>query len=50
MAYESDIAQGRAHRVANDDGETLVIIEVQRGSYTGEDDIVRLEGDYGRRD
>ena len=29
-------------------GETLVIIEVQRGHYTGEDDIVRLEDDYGR--
>ena len=28
--------------------EELVIIEVQRGDYTGEDDIVRLEDDYGR--
>jgi mannose-6-phosphate isomerase-like protein (cupin superfamily) len=27
-----------------------VIIEVQRGAYTGEDDIVRLEDDYGRSD
>ena len=25
-----------------------MIIEVQRGAYTGEDDIVRLEDDYGR--
>jgi hypothetical protein len=25
-----------------------VIIEVQRGHYTGEDDIIRLEDDYGR--
>ena len=30
--------------------ETLVIIEIQRGDYTGEDDIVRLEDDYGRQD
>jgi mannose-6-phosphate isomerase len=39
---------GQAHRIANQGDETLVIIEVQRGSYTGEDDIVRLEDDYGR--
>ena len=30
--------------------EDLVIIEVQRGAYTGEDDIVRLDDDYGRCD
>ena len=45
-----DIAVGQAHRIANQGEETLVIIEVQRGSYTGEDDIVRLEDDYGRAD
>ncbi len=43
-----DIAIGQPHRIANAEDETLVIIEVQRGSYTGEDDIVRLEDDYGR--
>ena len=43
-----DIAVGEAHRIANEGDETLVLIEVQRGSYTGEDDIVRLEDDYGR--
>ena len=38
-----------AHRVANpDETETLVFIEIQQGSYFGEDDIVRLEDDYGR--
>ncbi|HEY0950278.1 hypothetical protein [Nocardioides sp.] len=26
----------------------LVVIEVQRGRYLGEDDIVRLQDDYGR--
>ena len=25
-----------------------MIIEIQRGAYTGEDDIVRLQDDYGR--
>ncbi len=43
-----DVAVGAAHRITNDHDELLVIIEVQRGSYTGEDDIVRLEDDYGR--
>jgi mannose-6-phosphate isomerase-like protein (cupin superfamily) len=32
----------------NEQDEMLVIIEIQRGEYTGEDDIVRLEDDYGR--
>ncbi len=43
-----DIAVGQAHRIANLGDGTLVIIEVQRGSYLGEDDIVRLEDDFGR--
>ena len=43
-----DIPQGAAHRMANL-GETLLIfIEVQRGSYLGEDDIERLQDDFGR--
>ena len=42
------IAVGQAHRVANQHDEELVIIEIQRGAYTGEDDIVRLQDDYGR--
>ena len=41
---------GAAHRIANAHDEELVIIEVQRGSYTGEDDICRLEDDYGRNE
>jgi mannose-6-phosphate isomerase len=44
----TDVDIGQAHRIANQGDETLVIIEVQRGAYTGEDDIVRLEDDYGR--
>ena len=43
-----DIAIGQAHRITNMDEETLVLIEVQMGAYTGEDDIIRLEDDYGR--
>ena len=43
-----DVPIGAAHRIVNDEDATLVIIEVQRGEYTGEDDIVRLEDDYGR--
>ena len=43
-----DIPIGAAHRVENDATETLVFIEVQRGIYLGEDDIVRLQDDFGR--
>lgn len=38
------------HRVANkNDTETLIITEVQVGEYLGEDDIIRIEDDYGRQ-
>jgi len=43
-----DIPIGSAHRVENPGDDDLIFIEVQRGSYLGEDDIVRLEDDYGR--
>jgi mannose-6-phosphate isomerase len=43
-----DIPIGAAHRVENPGEEDLIFIEVQRGSYLGEDDIVRLEDDFGR--
>jgi mannose-6-phosphate isomerase len=43
-----DIPIGAAHRVENPSEENLVFIEVQRGTYLGEDDIVRLQDDYGR--
>jgi len=39
---------GVQHRLENDEGENLEIIEVQSGSYFGEDDIVRLEDRYDR--
>lgn len=43
-----DVAVGAAHRIANTGSSPLVFIEVQRGDYFGEDDIVRLEDDFGR--
>lgn len=43
-----DVAQGAKHRLANEGDVELVIVEVQRGAYTGEDDITRIEDDYGR--
>lgn len=43
-----DIAIGAAHRIENPGEDRLIFIEVQRGSYLGEDDIVRLQDDFGR--
>ncbi|MDQ4120985.1 MAG: phosphomannose isomerase type II C-terminal cupin domain [Acidobacteriota bacterium] len=44
-----DIKIGDAHRVENpSETEDLIFIEVQRGDYLGEDDIIRLEDDFGR--
>lgn len=43
-----DIGIGSAHRVENPGEELLVIIEVQLGAYLAEDDIVRLQDDFGR--
>ena len=44
------IPAGVAHRIGNPGREALHLIEVQCGSYLGEDDIVRFEDDYGRSD
>ena len=43
-----DIPQGAAHRMETGPDSAVVFIEVQRGDYFGEDDIVRLEDDFGR--
>jgi len=44
-----DIGKGSAHRVENPDAsQLLVFIETQTGDYLGEDDIERLEDDFGR--
>jgi mannose-6-phosphate isomerase len=43
-----DIPVGAAHRIENVGSETMIFIEIQRGSYLGEDDIQRLQDDFGR--
>tara|TARA_R100001377_G_scaffold84284_1_gene67498 strand:+ start:493 stop:852 length:360 start_codon:yes stop_codon:yes gene_type:complete len=43
-----NVPVGTHHRVENRQDEDLKFIEVQVGDYFGEDDIVRLEDDYGR--
>ncbi len=43
-----NIGKESLHRIENTGKETLIFIEVQRGEYFGEDDIVRVEDDYGR--
>jgi len=42
------IPAGNKHRLQNLTTEPVVLIEVQSGSYLGEDDIVRFEDSYGR--
>jgi mannose-1-phosphate guanylyltransferase/mannose-6-phosphate isomerase len=42
------ISAGQQHRLENDGVITLELIEVQNGSYLGEDDIVRYDDVYGR--
>ncbi|RAX58812.1 mannose-1-phosphate guanylyltransferase/mannose-6-phosphate isomerase [Helicobacter monodelphidis] len=44
------IPVGEIHRLSNPDKIPLVIIEVQIGSYLGEDDIVRLDDDYHKKE
>lgn len=51
MVYENQsiyIPMGTVHRLENPGKVPLNLIEVQSGSYLGEDDIVRLEDVYGR--
>ena len=45
-----DVPIGTAHRISNLQDDDLTIIEIQRGTYLGEDDIVRLQDDYGRHE
>ncbi len=42
------IPLGSKHRLSNQHQDPLILIEVQSGSYLGEDDIVRFEDNYGR--
>jgi mannose-6-phosphate isomerase-like protein (cupin superfamily) len=43
-----EIAAGQKHRMENPGTEELTFIEIQTGSYFGEDDIIRYEDDYNR--
>ncbi len=43
-----DIPQTTRHRMENVGSDDLVFVEIQTGSYFGEDDIERFEDDYGR--
>ena len=42
------ISQGIKHRVESKTNKKLIFIEVQTGTYFGEDDIVRIDDDYNR--
>ena len=44
------IKQNEEHRLENTSNEPLEIIEIQTGTYFGEDDIIRLKDSYGRAD
>jgi mannose-6-phosphate isomerase len=39
---------GQLHRIGNSGSEELVFVEIQTGTYFGEDDIERIEDDYAR--
>lgn len=43
-----DIAVNQLHRISNTGDVELIFIEVQTGTYFGEDDIERIEDDFGR--
>ena len=43
-----DIPLGVAHRIGAEGSTPMVFIEIQTGDYFGEDDVIRLEDDYGR--
>ena len=48
VGQSMDILPGAWHRVENKGDSPFVFIEVQTGTYFGEDDIERREDDYGR--
>jgi mannose-6-phosphate isomerase len=48
LGQHCDIALGQVHRLASVGSEPVEIIEVQFGAYLGEDDITRLQDDFGR--
>ena len=45
-----DVPIGTTHRIKSTGTGNLVFIEIQQGDYFGEDDIERLQDDFGRMD
>ncbi len=43
-----DVSLGELHRIGNSGEEELIFIEIQTGTYFGEDDIERVSDDYSR--
>jgi len=43
-----NITLGAKHRAWNKSNKPVLFVEVQTGNYFGEDDIIRIEDDYGR--
>jgi mannose-6-phosphate isomerase len=43
-----DFGIGVSHRIANVGNDDVIFVEVQTGTYFGEDDVERLEDDFGR--
>jgi mannose-6-phosphate isomerase len=43
-----DFPIGTLHRIANAGNDEVIFVEVQTGTYFGEDDIERVEDDFGR--
>jgi len=48
LAHRAGVTAGAVHRLENPGKILLELIEVQTGSYFGEDDIIRIEDDYRR--
>ena len=44
------IEKNQVHRLENIGNDSLEVIEIQTGSYFGEDDIIRIKDSYGRLD
>jgi len=45
-----DVPRRAKHRIENPGSDQLIFVEVQYGEYFGEDDIIRLDDDFGRAD
>ena len=48
LQIKAYVPLGAKHRLGNSGKDPLVIIEIQTGSYLGEDDIIRFQDHYGR--